>query len=57
MPRSATEYLQHILDEADYLERNVSDVTKSQFLRDETLKPSFVRSIEVIGEAVSRSLK
>jgi len=54
MPRSATEYLQHILDEIDYLSKTAQDIDKDTFLRDETLRRSFVRSIEVIGEAVKQ---
>ena len=44
MPRSAAEYLQHILDEVDYLESQVKATTKADFLQDETLKRSFARS-------------
>jgi uncharacterized protein with HEPN domain len=54
MPRSAAEYLQHILDEIDYLSSHASATTKADFFEDETLKRSFVRSIEVIGEAVKQ---
>jgi uncharacterized protein with HEPN domain len=54
MPRSAREYLQHILDEADFLIKSSADVSKTAFLKDETLKRAYVRSIEVIGEAVKR---
>ena len=52
MPRSAAEYLHHILDEVEYLSESAGRVTKGEFLQDETLKRSYVRSIEVIGEAV-----
>lgn len=54
MPRSAAEYLQHILDEIDYLSSHASATTKADFFEDETLKRSFARSIEVIGEAVKQ---
>jgi len=54
MPRLIRDYLQHILDEIDYLSRNVQLVKKDEFLRDETLKRAFVRSIEVIGEAAKQ---
>jgi uncharacterized protein with HEPN domain len=54
MPRSAAEYLQHILDEIDYLGSHASAITKAGFFEDETLKRSFTRSIEVIGEAVKQ---
>lgn len=54
MPRSAREYLHHILDEAQYLANKSREVNRSSFLQDDTLKRAFVRSIEVIGEAVKR---
>ena len=54
MPRSAREYLQHILDEARFLNASSGAVSKAAFLQDETLKRAYVRSIEVIGEAVKR---
>lgn len=51
MSRSETEYLRHILDEAQYLTDAGRDLSWEQFAKDETLKRAFVRSIEVIGEA------
>ena len=51
MPLSPLEYLRHMLDEIEYLLAERKDLNKEQFLRDETLKRAFVRSIEVIGEA------
>ena len=54
MPKSAREYLKHVLDEAAYLRRHARGVEKDDFLGDETLKRAFVRSIEIIGEAVKR---
>ena len=54
MPLEAREYLQHILDEADYLVRGTQGTDRDTFLQDETLKRAFVRSIEVIGEAVKQ---
>jgi uncharacterized protein with HEPN domain len=54
MQPSPREYLKHILDEARYLSFTVQDASCEQFLRDETLKRAFVRSIEIIGEAVKR---
>jgi uncharacterized protein with HEPN domain len=55
MPRSAREYLQHILDEAGYLAEHAQGMSKEQFLRDATLKRAFVRSIEIIGEAAKQA--
>jgi len=40
-----------VLDEIDYILSQVSGTDYESFLRDETLKRAFVRSIEVIGEA------
>jgi len=54
MPLSVREYLQHILDETDYLTEKSQGVSKEMFLQDETLKRAFVRSIEIIGEAVKQ---
>ena len=51
MSRSVREYLKHIRDEISYLETESAEIDKAEFLRDETLKRAFVRSIEVIGEA------
>ncbi len=51
MPLLQLEYLNHILDEIDYLSSKKEDLSKEQFLADPTLKRAFVRSIEIIGEA------
>ena len=48
------EYLQHILDETDYLIEQSKDLGVSEFLEDETLRRAFVRSLEIIGEAAKR---
>lgn len=54
MPPSAREYLQHILDETTYISTHSVGLDKTSFLEDETLKRAYVRSIEVIGEAVKQ---
>ncbi|MGE0127723.1 MAG: DUF86 domain-containing protein [Blastocatellales bacterium] len=54
MSLSAREYLQHIHDEAEYLQNNSRGLDKAAFLADETLKRAFARSIEVIDEAVKQ---
>jgi uncharacterized protein with HEPN domain len=54
MSRSSIEYLRHILDETDYLLAVSRELTKNEFLEDETLKRAFVRSIEIIGEATKK---
>lgn len=48
------DYLRHILDEADYLIDRSRGLNKETYLNDDTLKRAFVRSIEIIGEAVKR---
>jgi uncharacterized protein with HEPN domain len=54
MPRVVTEFLEHILDELSYLARKMQETDLGSFLRDETLQRSFVRSIEIIGEATKQ---
>ena len=54
MSRSYLEYLRHILDEADYLINCSADLTYEAFVRDETLRRAFVRSLEIIGEAAKQ---
>jgi len=41
----------HILDEVKYLIQNSKTITYKEFINNETIKRSFVRSLEVIGEA------
>ena len=52
MQPSTREFLEHILDEAKFLLDKSRGLDEDSFLRDETLKRAFVRSIEVMGEAV-----
>lgn len=54
MSPSPREYLRHILDELDYLLSQTSKTDFESFLRDETLKRAFVRSLEIIGEAAKK---
>jgi uncharacterized protein with HEPN domain len=54
MRPSTREYLEHILDEAKFLLDRSRVVEWDSFLHDETLKRAFVRSIEVMGEAVKQ---
>lgn len=54
MSPSSREYLQHIHDECAYLLTSSKGLDKSTFLQDETLKRAYVRSIEIIGEAVKK---
>ena len=48
---STIELLRDILRETEFLEAQVSAITREAFLADEVLKRAFVRSVEVIGEA------
>ena len=45
------DYLQHVLEETDYLVRSTEGLTPEEFRANETLQRAFVRSLEVIGEA------
>ena len=54
MPLSPLEYLRHILDEINYLVTKSKGLKKEDFMRDETLRRAFVRSIEIIGEAAKK---
>jgi len=51
MSSSPTEYLRHMLAEANYIVAQLPGLAREAFLADETLKRAFVRSIEIIGEA------
>lgn len=46
--------LKHIRDEIVYLQGSAHGLQKADFLADETLQRAFVRSLEVVGEAVKR---
>ena len=48
------EYLQHIVDEVDFLIAQTSTLSEADFLRDDVLRRAFVRSIEIIGEAARK---
>jgi uncharacterized protein with HEPN domain len=54
MVLSIDEYLLHILDEADFLNQHTAGLDRANFWGDELAKRAFVRSLEVIGEAVKQ---
>jgi uncharacterized protein with HEPN domain len=54
MSTSTSAYLRHILNETQYLMGQTQGLTKDAFLRDDTLQRAFVRSLEIIGEAVKQ---
>jgi len=51
---SALEYLQHILDETRFLSNQTKELSRDEFIQNETLQRAFVRSIEIIGEATKK---
>ncbi len=54
MSLSVHEYLMHIRDETNYIIGRTGQLNLDDFLKDETLKRAFVRSIEIIGEAAKK---
>ena len=54
MSPSVPDYFDHILTEIDYLITYSENLTYNDFVKDETLKRSFSRSIEIIGEAIKK---
>lgn len=54
MSLNPTSYLQHILDEINYLEQASKDLNYDDFLKDSTLIRAFARSLEIIGEAAKK---
>lgn len=54
MSKEPIEYLRHIADECAYLQSVNKDLSKEDFLCDETLKRAVVRTLEIIGEATKK---
>ena len=54
MSKEPIEYLKHISDECSYLLTVGKDLSKDEFLDNETLKRAVVRSLEIIGEATKK---
>jgi uncharacterized protein with HEPN domain len=55
MFKEPVEYLKHIRDECSYINSVIrTDLSKEDFLRDETLKRAVIRSLEIIGEATKK---
>ena len=61
MHKDSLDYLRHISDECVYIKSVItSEISKSNFLENETLKRAVIRSLEIIGEAskkISADLK
>jgi len=54
MSKEPIEFLKHIADECTYLLSVSNELSKDNFLDDETLKRAVVRSVEIIGEATKK---
>ncbi len=54
MYKEPIEFLKHINDECLYILYVSKDLSKDNFLDDETLKRATVRSLEIIGEATKK---
>ncbi len=54
MSREPLEFLRHISDECSYLLSVSKNLSKDEFLDNETLKRAVVRSLEIIGEATKK---
>ena len=54
MYKEPIEFLKHINDECLYILSVSKDLSKDNFLDDETLKRATVRSLEIIGEATKK---
>ena len=55
MCKSFIPYLQHILDECNYINSVITkEMVIDQFLADETLKRAVTRSLSIIGEATKK---
>lgn len=51
------DYLQHMRDAADRVQRYTADKSQNDFAADEQLQDAVVRNIEIIGEAAVDSLQ
>ena len=54
MSKDPIEYLRHIHDECSYILSVSKNLSKDEFLYDETLKRAVTRSLEIIGEATKK---
>ena len=54
MSKEPIEFLRHIADECTYLLSVNNNLSKEEFLGNETLKRAVVRSLEIIGEATKK---
>ncbi len=54
MSKDTIEYIRHIHDECSYIISVSRNLSKDEFLNDETLKRAVIRSLEIIGEATKK---
>ena len=54
MSKDIFQYIRHIHDECSYIISVSKDLSKDQFLNDETLKRAVARSLEIFGEATKK---
>ena len=54
MSKDPADYLKHIADECSFIISVSNNLSKGDFLNDETLKRAIVRSLEIIGEATKK---
>lgn len=52
--RNLLDYLEDILKECDYLIKKSENLSYNQFIQNEDLMRAFIRSLEIIGEAVKK---
>ncbi len=51
MSKEPIDFVKHIADECSYIISVSNNLSKDEFLDDETLKRAVVRSLEIIGES------
>lgn len=54
MSKGPVEYIKHIADECSHIISVTKNLSRDEFLDDETLKRAVVRSLEIIGEAAKK---
>jgi uncharacterized protein with HEPN domain len=54
MSKEPLDYINHISDECNYILSVSAQLTKEEFVNDDTLKRSITRSLEIIGEATKK---
>lgn len=55
--RSVTDYLGHIVDAIERIERYVADLGEVEFYRSDIAQDAVIRNIEIIGEACNNILR